>query len=165
MILQIDDWIFDIDMDATTEYSAKEAQAHCTCGYCRNFYEAVDGTYPNLRPFLAQFGLDIEAPEELMPFEPTNVLCCYAVEGRILQLGQRINRIHGITIYAENPDDAMINAGCKAPYFILSVGPMDLPWVLGEDVDDVRSPANEPGFFQRMRNRLLRRIKAKQLFS
>lgn len=155
MILEIDDWKFDIDLAATMEYSAKEAASHCDCAYCRNFYVAVDDTYPELRPFLARFGIDVEAPEELMPFEPNNVLCCYAVEGNVLRFGQNLTHIHGITIYAENPDDAMINTGCKAPYFILSVGPMDLPWVLAEPMDAVESPANQPSFMKRMLNWLL----------
>lgn len=159
MILEIDGWKFDVDLTATMQYSAKEAADHCDCAYCRNFYATVDDTYPNLRPFLAQFGINVEAPEELMPFEPTNVLCCYAVEGKILQFGKNITRIHGITIYGENPDDAMINVGCKAPYFILSVGPMELPWVLDENVDGVMSPANEPSFLRRMVDKLLSRGK------
>lgn len=165
MILETDGWKFDIDLAATMEYSAAEAKGHCTCGYCRNFYAAVDDIYPELRPFLGQFGVDIEAPEELMPFEATNVLCCYAVEGKILRFGENITRIHGISIYAEYPEDAMISTGCRAPYFILSVGPMDLPWVLEEDMDGVMSPANEPGFFKRMWNRLLRRANDPQILS
>ena len=53
MILQIDDWKFDIDMERTMEYSAKEAAEHCDCAYCRNFYAAVDEHCSDLRPFLA----------------------------------------------------------------------------------------------------------------
>ena len=165
MLLEIHDWKFDVDLAGTMAYSAKEAAEHCDCAYCRNFYEAVDRTYPELRPFLARFGVDIEAPEELMPFEPTTVVCCYAVQGRILQFGQNMTHIHGITIYGETPEDAMINAGCEAPYFILSVGPMELPWVLKEEIGEVVSPANRPGFLKRMVNWLMGRGKGSDFVS
>jgi hypothetical protein len=157
MLLQIEDWQFDVDITTTMNYHATEVRQHCDCAYCRNFYTAVDDAYPGLRPFLAQFGVEVEAPEELMPFEPTNVLCCYAVEGRILHFGSNITSVHGLTIHAELPEDAGINAGCQTPYFVLSVGPMELPWVLNEQVEEVLSPANEPGFLRRMIDKLLRR--------
>jgi len=42
MILQVADWVFDLDIDATMSYSAGIWNDHCTCGYCRNFYETLD---------------------------------------------------------------------------------------------------------------------------
>ena len=159
MIVKIDDWIFDVDMTATMEYSAKEAVEHCDCGYCRNFYAAVDETYPQLRPFLAQFGLDLEAPEELMPFDPTLYLACYAAEGHIVKRGQPLIMVDGVKVMPESAQDAMINSGLHAPYFVLSVGPMALPWVLDEPMEDVISLANLPSFLKRMWDRLLRRQK------
>ena len=157
MLLQIDDWKFDIDMARTMEYSAAEAADHCDCAYCRNFYAAVDVAYPGLREFLAEFGIHIEAPEELMPFTATNILCAYAIEGKILQFGNPIMRFGDISIYAENPDTAMVPVHqVKMPYFILWVGPMDLPWVLEEPLieEEIVSPANQPSFLKRMWNRL-----------
>ncbi len=160
MILTIDDWKFDIDMDRTMAYSAAEAAEHCDCAYCRNFYGAVDVAYPGLREFLTQFGINVEAPEELMPFTATNVLCAYAVEGKILQFGEAMRPMGGIAVYGENPDEAMVPVHrIKAPYFILWVGPMDLPWVLDEPLveEKIVSPANDPSFLRKMWNRLLRR--------
>ena len=157
MILSIDDWIFDVDMATTMAYSAKEAAEHCDCAYCRNFYAAVDDIYPQLRQFLAQFGLDLEAPEELMPFEPTLYLACYAAEGRIVKRGQPLIMVDGVKVMPESAQDAMINSGLHAPYFVLSVGPMTLPWVLNEPMEEVVSPANEPSFLKKMWNRLLGR--------
>ena len=69
MRLQLADWVFEIHMDATMQYSAAEAAEHCDCAYCRNFYAALDARYPDLRGILGQFGADAEAPEELMPFD------------------------------------------------------------------------------------------------
>ncbi len=154
MILQIADWQFDIDTEATMQYSAKEAKEHCDCAYCRNFYAAVDDTYPQLRPFLAQFGLDIEAPEELMPFTETEYLCIYAVNGRILKTGESM-QIAGIPV--EIGEDEPINIYCPEPYFTISIGAFSIPWVLDEEIADVVSPANQPLFLKRMWNKLLGR--------
>ncbi len=154
MILSLGDWKFDIDLDATMEYSANEAREHCTCAYCRNFYAAVDDTYPGLRPFLAQFGLDAEAPEELMPFDDGVYDVTYAVCGKILQQGRPLY-IDGIPVYPQMDSD--VNIGCPGPYFVLSVGLFQLPWVLDEPFEEVVSTANEPGFLKRMLRKLLGR--------
>ena len=80
-----------------------------------------------------------------MPFTATNILCAYAIEGKILQFGNPIKRFGDISIYAENPDTAMVPVHqVKMPYFILWVGPMDLPWVLEEPLieEEIVSPAN-----------------------
>jgi hypothetical protein len=44
---------------------------------------------------------------------------------------------------------------CGEPFFVLTTGLLELPWVLDEDMDEVLSPANEPEYMQRMMNRLL----------
>ena len=103
MILEIGDWIFDVDMTATMEYSATEALEHCLCCYCRNFYGSVDERYPGLRPFLAGFGVDVEAPDELMPFfPPSECVAFYAVSGRILQEGQGPLLADDLAIYPQS---------------------------------------------------------------
>ena len=160
MILKIDDWIFDVDISATMEYSANEAAGHCTCGYCRNFYATVDTVYPELRPFLAQFGVDIEAPDELMPYDGVNEIVCdgfYAVSGRILQVGKKPLEAADIEIHPEQHNTLHINTSCPSPYFFLNFEKLTLPWVLGEPMEEVVSPANEPSFLKRMWDRLFRR--------
>ncbi len=159
MILQIGDWKFDIDMERTMEYSASEAREHCDCAYCRNFYAAVDHSIPKLRPFLAQFGIDIEAPDELMPFTATNVMVLYAVSGTILQYGKSPILDCGVRIDPEPHAVSMINTECPGPIFVLSVGSFDLPWVLDEPLveEEILSPANEPSFLRKMWNRLLKK--------
>jgi hypothetical protein len=161
VIIEIDDWKFDIDMNATMAYSAAEAADHCTCPYCRNFYAAVDGAYPSLRPFLAQFGLDIEAPDELMPFTSIMVMNLYAVSGVIIQFGKEPISVDGTKVYPETAEQARINTYCPQPYFVLSTGVMDIPWVLDEPMaeDQIVSPANVPSFLKKMWNRLLGRQK------
>ena len=162
MILQIDDWKFEIVMERTMAYSAGEAAEHCDCAYCRNFYAAVDGKYPELRPFLAQFGIDIEAPDELMPFDfPQEMLYdgFYAVCGRILQSGKAQICVSDVQIRPYQYSDLHINAGCKPPYFFLNLSDIMLPWVLDEPMADVVSPANEPPFLKKMWDRLLGRAR------
>ena len=107
MILTIDDWIFDTDVTATMAYSAQEAAEHCDCGYCRNFYAAVDSVYPELRPFLTQFRIDVEAPdcmspipysEEVVGYDPE-----YIVIGRLVQQGSFEIDMGKLHILAEVP--------------------------------------------------------------
>lgn len=158
MILQIDDWKFDIDMTATMDYSAKEAAEHCTCAYCRNFYAAIDAAYPELRPFLARFGIDIEAPDELIPyFPPTECVCYYAVAGEIISRGTDSLIVGGLKVYPQLPEEAMINTFIEGPHFFLSTDMIYLTWVLDEPMEETVSPAYEPSFIRRMINRLLRR--------
>ncbi len=157
MILEIADWVLDIDLEATMEYSAQEAKEHCTCGYCRNFYAAVDDTYPQLRPFFAQFGLNIEAPEELMPFDDgTDVIydAVYMVCGTIEQQGSEV-KISDIPVRFES--GAFVNTEIPEPCVSVSIGMFSLPWVLDEPLKEVVSPANEPGFLKEMWRRLLGR--------
>ncbi len=154
MILTLGDWKFDIHMEATMAYSAEEAENHCDCSYCRNFYAAVDTAYPKLRPFLAQFGLDIEAPDELMPFDEGIYEASYAVSGKILQQGSRLE-IAGIPVDIGLDDH--INTDCPKPYFTIGIGLFQLPWVLDEPAEEIMSPANEPSFLKKMWNKLLGR--------
>lgn len=49
MILQVADWVFDVDISKTMAYSAGIWEDHCTCGYCRNIYETLDSEYPQLK--------------------------------------------------------------------------------------------------------------------
>ena len=157
MILKINDWEFDMEIERTMEYSAAEAAEHCDCAYCRNYYAAADGTFPQLRPFLAQFGLHLEAPDELMPFTATQLCVLYAVNGTILHNGKEPIYLGTLRIDPEDHKVSMINTACPRPIFILSVGPFDIPWVLEEPLveEEIISPANEPSFLKRMWNKLL----------
>lgn len=167
MILKIADWEFDIDMERTMEYSAAEAAEHCDCAYCRNFYAAIDGTFPGLRPFLAQFGIDIEAPDELMPFMATHMCVLYAVSGTILHEGKAPIFLDGLRVDPEDIMVSMINTACPRPLFILNVGPFDVPWVLDEpcDEEEIVSPANEPSFLKKMWEKLIGKTKSSKIKS
>ena len=128
MIITIDGWIFQVDMTATMDHSAEEAAEHCLCESCRNFYAAIDIHYPQLRSVLAQFGLDVEAPDVMTPpdaiSDPMDYDPSYFVYGQILQMGERPMAAGSAYLLAE-PMDNMMNG---RPYFRLDVYNVTLPW-------------------------------------
>lgn len=141
MQLQFGDWKFEVDAEATRERTCRYSFDHCECGYCKNFYDTVDGAYPQLRPALDQFGINLEGPCELMPFEPTLMLACYRIDGKILQWGRSGLYVSGIPLIPEAGDEET---------FLLWVGEMRIPWVQETAAEDVVSPANLPEFLERM---------------
>ena len=141
MILEAGDWRFRVDVDKTRERTSKYSFEHCQCGYCKNFYDAIDLAYPALRPVMEQFGVNLEGPSELMPFEPTLMLACYRVDGQVLNWGKSTLSVSGVSIQPELADEET---------FLLWVGEMRLPWLQEEAVEDVVSPANLPEFLSRM---------------
>lgn len=143
MILKISDWTFQVNVESTRKHTAQNAQDHCECGYCKNYYTTVDMVYPDLRRFLDEFGVNLLGPSELMPFEPTLLLACYRVQGRILTWGQQELFAGPIPVCVETADDDS---------FFLWVGEMSLPWCMEEAAEDVISPANTPEFMERMMN-------------
>ena len=142
MILKLGDWRFRVDVEATAERTRKYSYEHCQCGYCKNFYDAIDVAYPELREVMEHFGVNLEGPCELMPFEPTLMLACYRVDGQILQWGKSQLSVKGVTLLPEAGDEET---------FLLWVGEVRLPWLQEESEEEVVSPANLPEFLERMR--------------
>lgn len=143
MILKIADWRFRVDVQATKDRTTRYSADHCTCAYCKNYYDTVELTHPGICEFLDNFGVYIHGPCEVMPFEPTYVLVCYRVDGEILQWGKTPLNVGDIDIMPETGEDGT---------FLLWMGEMELPWVQDEAVEDVISPANLPEFMERMQN-------------
>lgn len=141
MILKLGDWRFRVNPEATAERTRKYSFEHCQCSYCKNFYDAIDIAYPELRPVMEQFGINLEGPCELMPFEPTLMLACYRVDGQILQWGKAKLSVKGVSLIPEAGDEDT---------FLLWVGEVQLPWLQEEAAEDVVSPANLPEFLERM---------------
>ena len=141
MILKLGDWRFRVNVEATAERTRKYSYEHCQCSYCKNFYDSIDIAYPELRPVMEQFGVNLEGPCELMPFEPTLMLACYRVDGEILQWGKAQLSVKGVTLLPEAGDENT---------FLLWVGEVQLPWLQEEAVEEVVSPANLPEFMERM---------------
>ena len=148
MVLQIDDWVFRVDLERTKEHSSFVSSEHCTCGYCENYYRAAGLVYPGLHEFLARFGIKLDGPSEMYPIEPTLYLAGYRVFGQVETYGKSPIMIDGVPISAEPVDDV---------HFMLEIGEMPLPWMLEEDPNEVVSPANEPEFLEKMYRKLIRR--------
>ena len=147
MIISLGDWQFQVDAAATESYTTKCSQDHCTCPYCRNFYENIDRAEPALRPVLSRFGIYLNGPCEVMPFEPALVAACYRVTGKILSRGEAFLHINDVPLRPEEADEST---------FFLWIGPVELPWTQEEDMFDVISPDNQPEFMDRMLARALR---------
>ena len=145
VILEIDDWIFQIDFEKTAAHSSFVSNEHCACAYCRNYYQTIGDACPDLKQFLDQFGVLLDAPSEMYPIEPTLYLSGYRVTGDIIQWGTGPMMVSGVPVTAQPSSDGT---------FLLEVGELVLPWVLEEDMDEVISPANEPEFLQRMYRKL-----------
>ena len=155
MILSVQDWMFDVDVDATSKYCSGVVADPCDCGYCRNFRAAVNTSIPQLNELLMEFGSRVDAPEELMPYEPTIFEGSYCISGKILQIGTKIPVSGRCWITVLTEDETDYEPQCPKPYFVLRTNSLELPWVLDEDMDEVVSPANEPEYLQRMWDRLL----------
>ena len=141
MRIALADWTFEVDTAATAAYTLKCSSDHCTCAYCRNFYENMHIAHPSLGPFLERFGILPERPSELMPLEPTLIMAGYRVTGRILRRGKARMHVDYVPIHMEQADNET---------FLLWVGEMELPWSQTEPMEDVISPANQPEFLLRM---------------
>lgn len=165
MIIQLADWIFNVDVPSTMLYSAGIWEEHCTCGYCRNFYETLNDAYPQLKSFLEQFGMNSLTPEEMSPVEPTLCMASYCISGTIVKRGIYPIDIGGIVLTVGTQEDSDYDPACGKPFFVLNTGLLELPWVLDEDMDEVISPANEPEYLQRMLNRLLENAEPENVIS
>ena len=148
MVLKIDDWIFEVDVDKTAAHSSLVSSEHCTCAYCSNYYLTITEDCPDLEAFLQQFGVLMDAPSEMYPIEPILYLSGYRVTGEILQWGKAPMMVSGVPVTAEPSANGT---------FWLEVGEVVLPWVLDEDMDEVVSPANEPEFLERMYQKIAMR--------
>ena len=165
MLLQIADWLFDVNVGQTMAYSADIWENHCTCGYCRNFYETLDEAYPQLKNFLNQFGMNSLTPEEMSPVEPTLCMASYCISGTVVNRGRFPIDIGGVVLTVSPFEDPLYEPTCGKPFFVFNTGLLDLPWVLDEDQDEVISPANEPEYLQRMMDRLMGSSEMDEVFS
>lgn len=165
LLFTVDDWVFDVDVEATQNYTQGNLKDHCTCGYCRNFYTTVDQYYPNLRPFLKQFCADVEAPVDFLPIEPALCVVSFAVCGNVVHIGSGPIVLDGCDLIVETQQDVDYMLSCPQPWFVFTTDYLQLPWVLDEDPDEVISPANEPECLERMWKKLLKNAPSTEFFS
>lgn len=166
MILHVADWVFDVDIPATMAYSAAVWEDHCTCGYCRNFYETLDYAYPSLKSFMKQFGMNSLTPEEMSPIEPTQCMISYCISGTIVKRGiYPVDTGEVVFTVSTDWENPLYEPPFGKPFIVLSSDLLELPWVLEENMDEVVSPANEPEYMQRMMKRLLENVDYESVIS
>ncbi len=156
MLLTYGDWQFQVDPEATAKRTREYSFDHCECAYCRNFYEVIDAACPTLRQALEPFGINLEGPCELVPFEPTLMLACYRVDGHIAKWGRSGLAVDNVPLLPEAGEEGT---------FLLWVGEIPVPWALEENPNEVVSPANLPEFMERMQNLWLLRHGDEFIFS
>lgn len=140
MILEVDGWKFQVFDVTTRKYYAREVADHCTCATCRNFYQTVDQIYPELRPFLAHFGVHVEAPESMSAPIQTICDCYYSVCGKILEVGEEPISIGNTVVYPQTCEEVRVDTDMDEPYFFLYISPLNVPWVLDEPMDAIDTP-------------------------
>lgn len=165
MVFAFGDWRIFVDTEKTKIYSDEKMGDRCQCGYCRNFCAAIDTVHPQLRPFLSQFGVHIEAPNELMPFEPTLFEATYCVCGSIIQRGQNPIALGNCSVQVLEQAELSFETHCPQPCIAFVTSLIELPWVLEEDMDEVISPANDPEYLQRIWNRWLELVPKETSYS
>lgn len=153
MVLEIDGWKFQVFDVTTRKYYAKEAAGHCTCATCRNFYRTVDREYPELRPFLARFGVHVEAPDSMSAPIQTLCDCHYAVCGKILEAGDEPITVGNTVVHPQTWEDALVDTDMDEPCFFLFVSPLHVPWVLDEPMDAIDTPEKEQDAIARILGR------------
>ena len=153
MVLQVNDWQFQLFEVTQRKYYARERLEHCTCAWCRNYYESVDAKYPDLRPLMERFAVDIEAPCEMIALSPTLCNAYFAVSGKIIKRGEGPILVDGLTVEPLESGESMVNFQEDWPVFFLYVSYMTLPWVLDEPMEEADSPAKGQKFVQRLLSR------------
>ena len=136
MIIHIDDYTVDVDLDATRAYS----QSHCLCD-CqedRNFYAQARERFPELTQFLSRFGLMIDRPDEIGSYAEEGEIdyhfVAYTVVGKVLKSGRyEIDMFDGNTpLNIVINDWGVPNEQKTTEYFTVTVYNIHLPWVLDE---------------------------------
>ena len=62
-IVKKEDYVFDVDIEKTKDYYL--TRTLCDCDECQNYYRQAENTFPKLKGFLSDFGIDIIRPDEI----------------------------------------------------------------------------------------------------
>ena len=89
-IIQKEDYIFDVDREKTKDYYLTKTL--CDCDECQNYYCQAGDTFPKLKSFLLDFGIDITRPDEICSIYCKGQVEYYAVAytavGECVQCGE-----------------------------------------------------------------------------
>ena len=77
-------------LEKTKEYYVSKTL--CDCDECRNYYRQAENTFPKLKNFLLEFGIDIARPEEICSIynksEVDYLVVAYTAVGECIQCGK-----------------------------------------------------------------------------
>ncbi len=154
MIIKKQNYILDIDLDATKEYSSTHSL--CQCADDRNFYVQSREKFPKLTEFLEELGLLIDRPDEIGSVTIENeidyLFISYTVVGKILEADKyEIDMFDGDLFLNVVIDNWYVpNEQKTDDYFTLTVYNVKLPWVLDEPFPDDGIPVKS--FFQKVKD-------------
>ncbi len=136
MITRKDDFVLDVDVEGTLQYSKEHLL--CDCNEDRNLYAQIRDKFPKLEAFLAELGLLIDRPDETGSSAVNDYIdyhfVSYTVIGNIIESGKyEIDMFDGglyLSIVIDNwyvPNEQKTDR-----YFTVTVYNIKLPWVLKE---------------------------------
>ena len=133
VLIEKNNYKFYVDIEKTKEYYKTHSLCDCVC--CRNYYKQIEKELPKLKEFLADFGVDISKPDEIMSVENEGFIdylnVDYTVCGNVINMSE-----YEIDIYDNLFLNVVVTEGFASPneqtgeYFTLSVTNIRLPWVL-----------------------------------
>lgn len=89
-IIQKEDYVFDVDIEKTKDYYLTKTL--CDCDECQNYYRQAGDTFPKLKSFLSDFGINITRPDEICSNYYKGQVEYYAVAytavGKCVQCGE-----------------------------------------------------------------------------
>ena len=141
--IRIDDYVFEVDIEKTTEYYNTHSLCKCEC--CENFYAQIKGKFPRLESFLSDFGIDISKPDECTSIEADNAIqyigIDYTVCGKVSAMGKYEIDINDSRFFSIVITDGFASPNEQAnKYFTVSVNnTFELPWVLDKPFPEVHS--------------------------
>ena len=136
MKIEIDNEIFEVDIEKTKQYY--QTHSLCDCAGCRNYYAQVVKNLPCCKDFLSKFGVDIERPDEIGWVDLENntisyLFVSYTVVGEIiLQRKENIEIKENEKIYNITIDNEYIPNEQKEKYFVITISNFFFPWKLKE---------------------------------
>ncbi len=89
-IINKEDYIFNIDIEKTKDYY--QQRTLCECDECQNYYRQAEDTFPTLKKFLSDFGIDIARPDEICSTYHSGVVeydaVAYTAIGECIKCGE-----------------------------------------------------------------------------
>lgn len=154
MIIKKQNYVLDIDFDATKRYSATHNL--CDCADDRNFYVQSREKFSKLTEFLEELGLLIDRPDEIGSLTYNNevdyLFISYTVVGKILEADKyEFDMFDGDIFLNIVIDNWYVpNEQTTDEYFTVTVYNVKLPWVLNEPFPDDETPIKS--FIQKLKD-------------